>query len=304
MRNRNVALIVAALVFSLATVEASAQQEGRLRRRLFGGQRPNNNARSSGADSGNDIRPPRQLGQGLQNLSGRLQQAIDSGALDSILGQAGAPIPQLPKNLSVPSLASRSELHAQFAGNEPFTPDWYAAHPRAWQFADSHADAWEGASISAATAWVGISPAATGTEQVHTSETLDPEQADLAQTNDEFLPLGVFALAPAGAQDPSALLQLAVNKQGEVAGNYFDVVTGANSPVHGSLDKHTQLATFKIGAPESAEFEAALVSLTRPDGSIRLRFAGGDVSDWQLARFESHSATPVPALPPPTATPQ
>jgi len=278
-----------------------AQLGGRLRERRLGGPRatsPGPNA----ADATGAARPNRQLGQGLQNLGGKLQQAIDSGALESILGQAGAPVPQLPNahaGLTAASadMASRAELRAQFAGNEPFTPAWYAEHPRAWQFTHPHADAWAVASVAAVTAWVGIVPAPgnTAAEQVHTSETLDPESADKTQPTGEFLPLGVFALGPAGAQDPSALLQLAVGKEGEIAGNYFDVVTGATSPVSGSLDKHTQLATFKIGLPGAAEFEAALVSLTRPDGSIRLRFAGGEVSDWHLARFESQAVTPVPA---------
>ncbi len=301
MRTRNVALLAAALMLGLLTADAMAQPGGRLRGRRLGGPRANNPGPNA-ANTNGAARPNRQLGQGLQNLGGKLQQAIDAGALESILGQAGAPVPQLPNadaglKAASADMASRAELRAQFAGNEPFSPAWYADHPRAWQFTHPHADAWAVASIAAATAWVGIAPAASATaaEQVHTSDTLDPESANKTEPAGEFLPLGVFALGPAGAQDPSALLQLALSKQGEIAGNYFDVVTGTTSPVSGSLDKHTQLATFKIISPGAAEFEAALVSLTRPDGSIRLRFAGGEVSDWHLARFESQIVTPVPA---------
>lgn len=299
MRTYSSALVAAALMLSLMASDASAQLGSRLRERRLGGGNQNNKPAPS-ADEANDT--PRPNGQLLQRLGGRLQEAVDSGTLDSILGQAGAPIPQLPQTPPSVGLASRTELRAQFAGGEPFTPAWYASHPRAWQFTHPHADVWAVASIAAATAWVGIVPAP-GTAEVHTSETLDPEQTAKLKPEGEYLPLGVFALTPAGGQDPSALLQLAIGKDGQIEGNYFDVVTGATQTVAGSLDKHTQLATFKLQAPGAAEFEAALVSLTRADGSVRLRFVGGEVSDWHLARYEMQAAVPssaIPATPSPT----
>lgn len=293
MRKYSSSLLLAVLAINLVASDASAQLGSRLRERRQGGGTRNVNP---APNSDNASSAPRPNGQLLQRLGGRLQEAVDSGALNSVLGQAGAPIPQLPQTPPSVGLASRTELRAQFAGNEPFTPTWYASHPRAWQFTHPHADAWAVASVAAATAWVGIVPAP-GSEEVHTSETLDPEQAGKSQPEGDYLPLGVFALTPAGGQDPSALLQLAISKDGQIVGNYFDVVTGTTQPVAGSLDKHTQLATFKLQTPGAAEFEAALVSLTRTDGSIRLRFAGGEVSDWHLARYETQTAVPKPAVP-------
>jgi hypothetical protein len=102
----------------------------------------------------------------------------------------------------------------------------------------------------------------------------------------DYLPLGVFGLAPAGAQDPSAVLQLAVSKSGEIQGNYLDVITGQDLPLSGTFNKQTQLATIKLATPASAEFEISLVSLTRTSGSARVRFENGESLDWSLVRFE------------------
>lgn len=292
MRKPFFALIAASLVLCLVASDALAQPGSRLRRRLGGARNSDPAPSAEGASE-----PARPNGQLLQRLGGRLQDAVDSGALDAVLGQAGAPIPQLPQTPPAAGLASRAELRAQFSGSEPFTPSWFADHLRAWQFEDRTIDAWAPASISTATAWVGIAPASG-------SETLDPVQTPKTLPAGDDLPLGVFALTPAGGQDPSALLQVALTKDGKIVGNYFDIVTGTTQPLAGSLDKHTQLASFKLTTPGAAEFEAALVSLTRADGSIRLRFGGGEVSDWHLARYEVASATQpaaTPAQPSPTA---
>ncbi len=303
MRKRSVVLIATSLAISLITVDAFAQPGSRLRgRRLFGGGL-RQNAPEPSPQSGGEVRENGQLRQGLQNLGGKL---IESGALESILGQAGSPVPQLPtvtpqfSETVAADLASRAELQAQFSGKEPFTQTWYAAHPHAWKFPDSQADAWAVASIATAAAWVGIVEPPSAEASAEQADAIEKPVvvASAVLPAGDYLPLGVFALTPAGGKDPSALLQLAIGKAGQIEGNYYDIVTGAALPLSGSLDKHTQLATLKIASPGAVEFEVALVSLSRADGSIRLRFSGGQVSDWHLARYESNPAVTAPAVTP------
>jgi hypothetical protein len=235
-------------------------------------------------------RPPGQLRERVQNLGGKI---LDSGALDSLTGKASENLPgALPS--ATPNLATNAQLKATLpAGKQPFTPGWYADHPTAWQYTHPHADAWAVATIGTVAAWLGIpaplpADAASG-ENVFTSQSVAPP-AEVPEVGD-YLPLGVFALGPHGAHDASALVQLAVSKSGDLRGTYYDVVTGQEQPLSGQFDKQTQLATFKLESPDSAEFEISLVSLTRPEGNARLRFTGGQTRDWSLARFEPPAAT-------------
>ncbi len=257
--------------------DAEAQLGRRLGDRLRAAPSPNSTPRNDG-----------QFRQRLENLGGKIQTAIDNGALDALTAKAGENLPALPGSLTG-SLAPGGQLKAELSsGNRPFTPAWYADHPKAWHYTHPHADAWAVASIGTVSAWLGIAVAAPAStalgDNVFTSDSVTPPPVEIPAAGD-YLSLGVFALGPAGARDPSALLQLAVSKQGELHGNYYDVVTGQELPLSGKLDKQTQLATFKADALSSAEFEVSLVSLTRPEGSARLRFDNGQTQDWTLARF-------------------
>jgi hypothetical protein len=235
-------------------------------------------------------RPSGQLRERVQNLGGKL---LDSGALDGLTGKDGTPLTGALPGAATPNLATNAHLKATLpAGEKPFTPGWYAAHPTAWQYSHPHADAWAVASIGTVAVWLGIpaplpADAASG-DNVFTSQSVAPP-AEVPEVGD-YLPLGVFALGPHGAHDASALVQLAVSKSGELRGTYYDVVTGQEHPLSGQFDKQTQLATFKLESPDSAEFEISLVSLTRPEGNARLRFADGQTRDWSLARFEPPEA--------------
>ena len=270
--------------------------EAQVGRRLGGRLR---NPPAPAAPSVPDVQPaqPRPSGQfreRVQNLGGKLQSAVDSGALDGLTGKDGSPLSGALPAGATPNLATNSHLKAALpAGEQPFTPGWYAAHPTAWQYTHPHADAWAVATIGTVAVWLGIpaplpADAASG-DNVFTSQSVAPP-AEVPEVGD-YLPLGVFALGPHGAHDASALVQLAVSKSGELRGTYYDVVTGQEQPLSGQFDKQTQLATFKLAAPDSAEFEISLVSLTRPEGNARLRFADGQTRDWSLARFEPPAAT-------------
>ena len=55
----------------------------------------------------------------------------------------------------------------------------------------------------------------------------------------DWLPLGVFALTKPNQTKSDISIQLAVNKQGIVRGNYTDNVTNKNQVIQGSVDKQS-----------------------------------------------------------------
>ncbi|MEX0676226.1 MAG: hypothetical protein WD063_04085 [Pirellulales bacterium] len=270
MRNRYFLALAVALVVGLVVQDAQARPGGK------GPGRPGGGARPGGLRSG-PIRPGGQIGQqGFGNLGGKLQPLGGGNVAGNLKnGNFQNKVSQLKTNFT--------------SANQPFTPAWYADHPRAWQYTHPHADAWAVATFGAAATWLGLTAASGGT--VYTAETEGDQAQDDENAVDtsagDFLPLGVFALAPKSEKDASALVQLAVNKQGELRGNYYDVVTGKDQAVAGKLDKQTQRATFKVFSGGSVSFETTLASLTQSTGSVKLVFDNGPSRQWTLARFDS-----------------
>ena len=78
-------------------------------------------------------------------------------------------------------------------------------------------------------------------QTVGTNDEFSQQAADLAQTgtdaevsdSDEWLPLGVFAMVRNESQHPQLIMQLAINKQGILRGNYADQLTDHALPIHG-----------------------------------------------------------------------
>jgi hypothetical protein len=204
------------------------------------------------------------------------------------------------------------------AQNIPFTRRWYANHPNTWQAAHPMADTWAAASLTSAVDWLGIADNSvdddSSTVTANSADTStdtssqasdndsddDPSSSDagaatqLAQSgsaqvgNDvEFLPLGVYALAPPDQDDATAMLQLAVSKDGMVRGSYYDLVSDQAHPIQGAVDKKTERVAFTIGQKGTTVFETKLADLTGPEGEVSLHFRDGEASDWMLARFES-----------------
>lgn len=212
-----------------------------------------------------------------------------------------------------------SQAKSNFNGkSQPFSPSWYANHPRAWQATHPHADAWAVAGFGTAAAWLGITAAAANDSTVYTSDVSDDDEqsddiagntddqsdadnnsaSDLAKTGagkqangGDFLSLGVFKLSPKGQPNAWAMLNLAVSKSGVVRGTYYDILSDQEQPVQGAVDKATQRVAFTIGAQGTIVFETLLPNLTSDDGSITLQYNDGTKSQWTLSRQQATTRT-------------
>jgi hypothetical protein len=56
----------------------------------------------------------------------------------------------------------------------------------------------------------------------------------------QWLPLGVFAMSQEQQTKANLILQLAVDKEGIIRGNYTDTLTNDTRPVQGSVAKKAQ----------------------------------------------------------------
>lgn len=111
-----------------------------------------------------------------------------------------------------------------------------------------------------------------------------PEQAQ-----DEWMPLGVFAAGKDAAQAAYSNLyvQLAVNKQGEIAGTYYNATTDTLQPLVGVIDGESQQAAWKLSEkPDSPLMVTSVYNLTQDVANITVYFQNGSQQDWVLVSLE------------------
>lgn len=101
----------------------------------------------------------------------------------------------------------------------------------------------------------------------------------------QWQPLGVFALAQPGQTSSQMLLQLAINKDGTVRGNYLNQLTNETSQVYGSLDKKNQRVSWTIGQNNQTVFDTTLPDLTKDDSQVLVHYGPSSTQTMALIRL-------------------
>jgi hypothetical protein len=109
----------------------------------------------------------------------------------------------------------------------------------------------------------------------------------------EWLPLGVFALSQDGNADvvPNMFLQLAVSKEGIVAGTYENKSTGQTESVEGMVDQKSQRAAWTIVGKNTPIVETGIANLTKGETRVLVHFADGQTQEWLMVHVENPQAT-------------
>jgi hypothetical protein len=205
-----------------------------------------------------------------------------------------------------------------------YRPDWYRRYPGAWFAAGWAAGyAWAAATWDSLGAYLSYYPAYPvyydyGTnvtyqdnsvyvngQDVGTAEQYYDQAAQLAATGTQadapadanWLPLGVFGLTKTGESKADVTIQLAVNRQGILRGNYTDVVTDQTQVVHGSVDKSTQRVAFTVGDNKTTVIETGLYNLTKAEAPCLIHFGQDRTEQWLLVRLKQPDAAGDPANP-------
>lgn len=112
------------------------------------------------------------------------------------------------------------------------------------------------------------------------------EQMQVVQGHeqDEFKPLGVFALAEPNQKDSDMIFQLAIDHNGVIRGNYFNQISNEQSQVYGAVDKKSQRVSWSIGTTNKTTFDTTLGNLTKKDSPILVHY--GPTSTRQMYLFK------------------
>lgn len=199
------------------------------------------------------------------------------------------------------------------AYNNPnlYNDHWYAAHTGAW-----YPHGWTTAAVWAVPTWgavsgyygasavpmsynYGVNPAyANGMvtmngQPVGTPAEFSQQAADLAATGagdvatdgNDWMSLGVFAMVRNEQQHPQLILQLAINKQGILRGNYTDEVSEHTQQIQGAADPKTQRAAWTVGGNTSSIMEAGLSDLAQGEAPALIH-KNGKTDHWLLVRLD------------------
>lgn len=243
-----------------------------------------------------------------------------TGAQGAAVGAAAAN----RNNPAASGAAGYAAVRDSFDHPNLYNEAWYADHRGAWSAANWAAGtAWNAAGMAAVASHAGYSnstPVSYGYgdnvtaqdgnvmvdgQNVGTTEEFSQQAADLAMLgqnskiadSDKWLPLGVFALVRNEDQQPQTTIQLAINQQGILRGNYTDIVSDHALPIEGAVDNKTQRAAWTIGENKNFFMEAGVKNLT--DGEARaLIHKYGKTELWLLVRLpqpdQDGNASPAP----------
>jgi hypothetical protein len=123
-----------------------------------------------------------------------------------------------------------------------------------------------------------------------------PPIAEAPVTEQDWKPLGVWALVQEDKGDAFMFFQLSVNRDGIIKGAYTNVVSGEELPIVGRVDRETQRAAWHVGDNKEKVFEAGMSNLSQDQASCLVHFGHGELQNWLLVRM------PEPKLPEKPAT--
>lgn len=115
---------------------------------------------------------------------------------------------------------------------------------------------------------------------------VDPAQLD-------WMPLGVFALKPKDgtAAESTLFLQLAISKEGIIAGTFQNTSTGNSFEVEGTIDNESQRAAWGPVGESWPIMETGIYNLTENEAGALLHFADGQTQQWALVRMDDPDQT-------------
>ncbi|QDU49342.1 hypothetical protein [Gimesia panareensis] len=203
-------------------------------------------------------------------------------------------------------------IRGGFYGWGMYYPGWYAAHPGVWYAAGWPAGyAWTVCTWSAMMnwfAWSNMQPVYydygnnvvyqdnsvyVNNQDVGTAEEYTQQASQLAQAGasadvneqGKWMPLGVFALSPSGETKSNSVVELAVDKDGILRGNYTDTKTNKTQQVQGSVDKKTQRAAWTVGDDKNTVYDTGVYNLTKDEAPLLVHIGKDKTEQWLMVRL-------------------
>ncbi len=106
--------------------------------------------------------------------------------------------------------------------------------------------------------------------------------------------LGVFSLVQGQQTDSTTVIQLAIDGKGDVAGNYFDMLSDQGQQLHGKLNKKTQRVAWTVGNNKNVVYDTAMGNLLSNQAPILVHFGKERTEQFLLVRLNKPDGEPTP----------
>ena len=111
------------------------------------------------------------------------------------------------------------------------------------------------------------------------AETASPPKAN------EVLPLGVHGMVQGDEKTATQFVQLAINKQGIISGEYYNGTTDQTEKLAGAVDKQTQRAAWTVANRKNIVYETGLANLTKDETTMLIHYGKDKTQQWILVRI-------------------
>jgi hypothetical protein len=98
----------------------------------------------------------------------------------------------------------------------------------------------------------------------------------------------VFALTQddqASGVEPTLFMQLAISKEGIIAGTLKNMATGETKTLEGMADKKSQRVAWGIVGQQRPIIETGINNLTQDSAPVLIHFADGETQQWLMVRL-------------------
>ena len=92
-------------------------------------------------------------------------------------------------------------------------------------------------------------------------------------------------------EDSTLFMQLAVSKEGIIAGTFQNTATDKSVEVEGTIDRESQRAAWGPVGESWPIMETGIYNLTENESGALLHFAGGESQQWTMVRLDEQENT-------------
>jgi len=116
------------------------------------------------------------------------------------------------------------------------------------------------------------------------------DEAVAANSDIEWMPLGVFALVHEDGGEPTLYMQLQIAQDGTIGGTYANTAKDTSETIQGSVDKESQRAAWTVGDNYNTVIETGLYNLTKDEAPALIHFGTEKTQEWLLVRMDDPDA--------------
>jgi hypothetical protein len=187
------------------------------------------------------------------------------------------------------------ELHKwvdNFGGPKPFSDKWYKDHPKAWHHHHHDHDDWKYITAAGLVGFLGwqayhsqgpvVVYQPVGYDRLFVNRPgiiIDPNRG-------EWRPLGVYSLMVGPGDESTRMLDLTVDRFGNIRGSYYDMIADSSYNVAGIIDARTQYAQWSLESNRQLTFYTPIGEMMQPQGYVNVQLPSGQRQQWQIVRME------------------